>query len=301
MLFGGGNDQGHAAAPAAQPRVQTASFDSPVDSEPTASIRPSVAAVVTDKQKQAEARVALLDASGGGRRVGQAGAPGGPRPDAETATDPRPAPLPPHRPLELAALTPNASPGVPLPPARPTPEAFGVAPLLRAANVPAVITQGSRMPVAPSAAGPALAYAAPTTDIPPTRTIQAARSPASLRPAAMAPAVGLRAAMAQKPVEFVAARLDPSNCSALLAPIPMARTTSESELGATVSALRSAARFSVAQLVFGPPSPVAAHFGSVVSDLRTSNFTGPAVRPLGLLFSEFDPAPAGTSESARFD
>ena len=64
----------------------------------------------------------------------------------------------------------------------------------------------------------------------------------------------------------------------------MDRTTSESELGSAVGGLRSAARFTVAQLIFGPPPPVATHFGSAVSDLRTGNFTGPAVRPLGLLF-----------------
>jgi uncharacterized protein YcbK (DUF882 family) len=274
-LFGGDDNQSQAAAPAAQPRVQTAAFDSAVDSQPTASIRPWVATVATDKQRQ---------------------------PDAETATESRPVPLPPRRPIELAALTPDTSSRMPTSPARPAPPASSVAPLLRAANVPAVITRGSSRPAAASAdVGSALAYAGPTTDIPPTRTIQAVRSPASLRPAAIAPAVGLRAVMTQRPLEFVAARLDPSNSSTLLAPIPMTRTTNESELGATVSALRSAARFNIAQLIFGPPSPVAAHFGSVVSDLRTSNFSGPAVRPLGLLFSEFDSAPAGGAERSRFN
>jgi uncharacterized protein YcbK (DUF882 family) len=299
MLFGGGDNQGSAPAPAPQPRAQTASFGRAAESEPTASVQPAVAPITTDKQQKTAARVASLDErKSDGGLVLQAGAPGQPQPGAETATDLRPAPLPPHRPIELAALTADAA-QVPLPPARPAPEASGVTPLLRAANVPAVITQGSSMPVARSPAGAALAYAASMTDGAATPTIQAVRTPASPRPAALAPAVGLRAAMLQKPVEFVAARLNPSNFSALVAPTPMARTTSESELGATVGALRSAARFSVAQLVFGPPSPVTVHFGTVVSDLRTGSFTGPAVRPLGLLFSES--APADAAEGRRFD
>lgn len=298
MLFGGGN-QDQSAAPAPQSREQPASLDESADDEDqTASLRPRVATVTTDKQKKADVRTASVGNHGG--LGGRVTAPGGPLPAPEAATAVQPVPLPPHRPVEVAALVSDTS-KVPMPPARPIPVAAGVTPLLRAANVPAVITQGSSMPVAPAAASAVLAYAAPTAEAVPTPTIQAMRAPASSRSPAIAPAIGLRAAVTQKPLEFVAARLDPSNFGALVTPVPMARTTTESELGATVAALRSAARFSIAQLAFGPPSPIAAHFGSVVSDLRTGNFTGPAVRPLGLLFSKSDSAPEGADEDHGFD
>ena len=89
--------------------------------------------------------------------------------------------------------------------------------------MPAVITRGVGMPNAGSAG--ALAYAPPISYAAPTPTVQAVRTPASPQPAAVAPAVGLRAAVLRKPVEFVAARLDPSNFAALVSPISIARVT----------------------------------------------------------------------------
>jgi len=194
---------------------------------------------------------------------------------------------------------------IPLPPARPRPvsgrlqmvaTASGVAPLLRAADVPAVITQGLRLRDAPTTAGPALAYAS-TTDRTTTSIRPVGRSLLRGSRGVIAPAVGLRALPSHKPVAFVAVRLDLSDVRCLLGPTPIARATGESDVGTAIDALPKAGRFSVAQLAFGTPSVVVARFGSVVSDMRTRDFTGPAIRPLGLLFTEFSSArPARTRQ-----
>jgi hypothetical protein len=60
---------------------------------------------------------------------------------------------------------------------------------------------------------------------------------------------------------------------------------SDNEIGSSVGALRSAARYSLDDLVFGPPSSATARFGVAVSDLKTRDFAGSAVRPLGAFSS----------------
>lgn len=306
MLFGGGDNQ--SAAPAPPPRAQAAAPSRPAESEQTGSvsIRPVVTDVTTDKQQKAEDRLAAAGLrKGDGGLVLQTGAPGQP----SAVTGQRIAPLPRHHPIELASLTSDAA-NVPLPPVRPAQVAslggsvsgaFGVGSLLRAANVPAVITRGSNAAAASGAAGAPLAYAPAPTNAAATPTIQAIRTPASPHPAALAPAVGLRAAALRKPIEFVAARLDPSNFHTLVSPASMQRTTSQSELGSAIGALRSAARFTVSQLIFGPPSPVAVRFGRGASDLHTGNFTGPAVRPLSLQFSQSTPDAVNAAGDRRVD
>ena len=289
-LFGGSDEPREApVAPVrsaeASPPAQTASLRSTLASDP----------------RKADARA--------GNLVWQTGAPGQPLPDIDAVSQDRPVPLPPHRPIELASLTRDIPAALPLPPSRPAqilastglvPSSDGVTPLLRAANVPAVITRGIAMPAA-SPTGAVLAYAPLRVEAPVAPTIQAVRTAASPRPAAMAPAVGLRAATLQKPVEFVAARLDPSNFILLVAPVSIARSSSGSELGSAVGALRTAARFTLAELVFGPPSPVAAHFASVASDLQVRNFAGRAVRPIGLSSSESKLEPLRTAKNSGTD
>jgi uncharacterized protein YcbK (DUF882 family) len=269
MLFGGGDDQRGTEAPPAQKAV--ASVPSP--SLQSASLR--------DSSKVASAADAGAQASA--------------------------VPMPPRRPIELAALTLNSS-SAPLPPMRPSlgapagamPANGGVTSVLRAANAPAVIMRGV---VAPGAmpSGGALAYAAPLPNDAITPTIEAVRTASSPQPSAVVPAVGLRAAALQRPVAFVAARLDPSNFAALVTPTSIVSTMSDSEVGSSVGSLRSAARYSLADLVFGPPSPVAARFGAAVSDLHMRDFAGAAVRPLSAFYSTSRREPLRTADNSGID
>lgn len=213
---------------------------------------------------------------------------------------PRPVPRPPHRPIELASLTGDSA-HVPLPPPRPVLDPSGITPPRRTAEAPARITGDSGSFATSSPGGATLAYAASMIDPTPTGAIRPAHQPRSPRPSASAPTLGVRPAMPRKPVEFAAARLDPMRFRALLAPIPLARATGASALGALVGALRSAARVGFVELVFGPPSALAVRFGRVATDLSTGTFSGPAVRPLALRFRPFDRAPGDTTPGHRFD
>ncbi|MBL8588991.1 MAG: DUF882 domain-containing protein [Methylobacteriaceae bacterium] len=173
------------------------------------------------------------------------------------------APLPPSRPVELAALR-----GAPAEAAkaldRPTRDliAAKLAAVDRAA-LPGVITQGS----ATRSVHAALAYAGETAPAPVPRPKEAALSRPDL---ARAPAP-----------DFVAARVDRSNFRALTASAPSTRTTTQSTLGPTVAPVRQAARANVGALMLRSSVDVVSTFGDrPTGDLIPSRFTGPAVQSI---------------------
>ena len=207
---------------------------------------------------------------------------------SQTAVD-SPAPVPPRRPVEIAlSAVPatEASVDVPLPPIRPValaalrptsrPDPFAGL-LARAGDLPEVITQG-RAPEgmsAPPVALPALAYAPDIVSGEPVRPplAQAPRSPALAQP------IGLRSAAVRHKPRLVAARLDRSNFMAFTRPGDIAQTVPRSQLG-SATGLRAAAQVDAQALVFSPATPMTTQFGAAATDLTTSRFSGPAVRPL---------------------
>jgi hypothetical protein len=201
---------------------------------------------------------------------------------ASTATDPTSAPLvplPPRRPVELAADGPAA----PLPPSRPTEFASltpqDLAPAApqqkdpigalmqqrqiagRAVNLPIAITQGPGIGHPPPLP-PVLAYAAPT---PPPSPVPVPKI-----------AVPLPVA---RPSQFVAARLDRSNFRTLTASGATNHIAVRTAIGSAVSALRPAAQSSLGLLV-GQVSAGAAHaFSKSPTALPTDRFSRPAAKP----------------------
>ncbi len=196
------------------------------------------------------------------------------RPLAETTPTVAPvAPLPPRRPVELAA----AGPGAPLPPSRPTEFAsltpphgpdsrsgkLDIAgrppggPTGRAADLPAVITQGQAIGRPP--ASPALAYSA-----------EAAVPPPPARPYVPLPVA--------RP-QFVAARLDRSNFRSLTGSTAAVRATARSAIGSSMTALRPAAQSAQSVMIAQSSGGFVQGFGSKATDLSSDRFAGSAVKP----------------------
>ncbi len=184
------------------------------------------------------------------------------------------APLPPRRPVELAALGPDA----PVPPTRP-PELSGTAPhdvlrptpppagrpdpvaaLIegRPGSLPDVITRGT---APPSPVGAVLGYAPPPPDA----------AHAAVPPPAAVPFPAAR------PATLVSTTLDRSNFRSLTRPDSLDRSPGRSALGATIAPIRAASRSGLDTLV---PLPTARPtlFQSRATDLSTDRFSGLAGR-----------------------
>ena len=170
-----------------------------------------------------------------------------------------PVPLPPRRPVELAAVGPAA----PVPPSRPgaipghsdhapPPVAALVPPSVRA-GLPAAIVQGSG-PMAPPRI---LAFAPPPVATP---------APA---------AVPLPVARPQ----LVAARLDRSNFRSLTGATLAERLPARIGMGSAVSALRPAAQLATGSIGGDGGSGPRRGFGTRATDLPTDRFSGLAVTP----------------------
>ncbi len=203
-------------------------------------------------------------------------------------------PLPPSRPVELAALAAD----VPLPPTRPviatasampatnltassTRESAAAVPRndaigsfistadaaapLRGANLPDLITHGSNTAVSAPAA--VLAYAAGAQ-------IEGLRTAARSKKAG----VVVHAAMAtQAPAPMVPARLDRSNFLVMTGPVEAARLATQTVLGPTVAGLRQVAQNQL-RIQAGSLSNVALsarppRFALAATDLSTDHFT----------------------------
>ena len=202
---------------------------------------------------------------------------------AAGAADPTVAPtcpMPPRRPVELAAPGPDA----PLPPGRP-PQMAALAPpsktsqaatgtahdaiaaLLgpvpgRAAGLPAAILHGGGAPKPPTQI---MAFAAPLG------------SSASASATAPVPRIAVPIPMPRP--NFVAARLDRSNFRVLTGTEDARKSPARTGVGSAVGALRSAAKSNIGALA-GQASPGATTgFGTRASDLATDHFSGSAVKP----------------------
>jgi uncharacterized protein YcbK (DUF882 family) len=211
--------------------------------------------------------------------------------EAETAADAEAAPMPPHRPVELAALVGPA----PVPPMRSEKTAAGAIgpsnPVVaasetnippkkdaiggliaasaamtstRAANLPSLITQGSNMPSAAPAA--VLAYAS-GSGLEGLRT--AARKKKGELPAQLA-------LLTQPAPPMLPARLDRSNFLTMTGSVEAARSASQTVLGPTVTGLRQVAQNQL-RLQAGALSNVAiaavpSRFAVAANDLPADHF-----------------------------
>ena len=183
------------------------------------------------------------------------------------------APLPPRRPVELAAQ----GPGAPVPPSRPAefaslqphdttrplspgkPDAIGaILASNGAARLPDVITQGTQAQGQPKPSAMVLSYAYQS-------------GPADSRPsAAPSPSVPLPVS---RPPALVSAHLDRSNFRSLTHPAVTERSASRSTLGSVLPPVRAAARSDLG--AFLPvPSARPTSFQSRASDLATDHFSG---------------------------
>ena len=166
-------------------------------------------------------------------------------------------PLPPRRPVEIAAVGPAAAP----PSARPGDAAAGrndraptpgagrvpVAPPSVRAGLPAAITQGIGQPASTSRALAFAPQAAPAIPLPVTRP------------------------------PLVAARLDRSNFRTLTGATPADRVAARAGVGSAVAALRPAAKASAASLASDGSAPPRRGFGARATELSTRSFSGSAV------------------------
>ena len=207
------------------------------------------------------------------------------------------APAPPRRPAELTNAAPatGAVPSVPLPPVRPLALA-ALGPdrqngpanargakdpfaglLARAASLPEVITQGIDAPQSADGEFAVLAYAPETRVGEPARPPLAGVVARSATPALAQP-IGLRSASVRRKPQLVAARLDRSNFVSITSPHDLSHTMPQTQLG-SATGLRAAAQVDATDLVFSTSAPLTTRFGAIATDLRTERFSGPAVRP----------------------
>ncbi len=207
------------------------------------------------------------------------------------------APLPPRRPSDLVIQAPVlVAAHVPTPPSRPgelgrAPAEDVIARVVRASDLPSVITAGAKTIAAAAATTSglgALAYA-PQAAVEPTRSVDAAKPQARSQPtrtAALAPAsaaviaqpIGLRAALnpAPRKSNIVVSRLDRSNFRLLTAPVETARM-SASSVAPVVAPLRVAARSGLNEMIFAEPANVAVRFEPPAA-LPAATFSGSALR-----------------------
>jgi uncharacterized protein YcbK (DUF882 family) len=177
------------------------------------------------------------------------------------------APLPPTRPMELAfAASENPSPAaadVPLPPSRP--KSLGAAERGRAGNALATLIDVTESVDGGPGATPAgmrgtdaemLAYAPPA----PVREETAAGKPAAKAGAPRA--------------SFVPARLDHSNFQAMTQTTPASKTSTGSVLGASIGAVRSAARVAESNMLTSQNGGAATRFSNQISAPATDKFAG---------------------------
>ncbi len=196
------------------------------------------------------------------------------RPDAEPAPLPttlrgvpvpdaagRDVPLPPRRPVEVAAVGPSA----PVPLARPGDAAAG---------------RNDHAPAPPGAARTVAASASSARSGLPAAITQGLGQPApSPHVLAFAPSAGPAPAVplpvARPPL--VAARLDRSNYRSLTGAIPADHLPIRAGVGSAVAALRPAAQASAASLAGDSGTGARRGFGARATDLSTSSFSGSAV------------------------
>jgi hypothetical protein len=178
------------------------------------------------------------------------------------------APLPPTRPMELAfAASENAAPvaaaDVPLPPSRP--KSLGAAERGRADNALATLIDVTGSVEGRPGATPAgmrgtdaemLAYAPPA----PVHEETAAGKPAAKAGAAR--------------TSFVPARLDHSNFQAMTQATPASKTPTGSVLGASIGAVRSAARAAEPNMLSSQNGGGATRFSNQISAPATDKFAG---------------------------
>jgi hypothetical protein len=190
------------------------------------------------------------------------------------------APLPPRRPGDLTPPVQVAA-LAPLPPTRPG----DLARANRAAELPSVITSGTKAPVAAAAnEGLGLLAFAPSSpslaDPPKPPVRQAVVAKTSAAPVIAQP-LGLRSGFGPpRRVVNTASRLDRSNFRVLTGSEEIARLT-PAALGPVAAPLRAAAaRSGLSDVMFAEPADVATRFQASAASLTVSAFSGPAVGAL---------------------
>ncbi|HEY8137221.1 MAG TPA: DUF882 domain-containing protein, partial [Methylocystis sp.] len=182
------------------------------------------------------------------------------------------APLPPTRPMELAfAASENNSPvaaeaDVPLPPSRP--KSLGAAERGRADNALA-----SLIDVTGTVDGPPGTTSAQPTGMRGTDGETLAYAPPA--PVREEAAAGKPAAKGAAPrTSFVPARLDHSNFQAMTQTTPASKTSMGSVLGASIGAVRSAARAAEPSVLTSQNGGAATRFSNQISAPATDKFAG---------------------------
>ncbi len=181
------------------------------------------------------------------------------------------APLPPTRPMELTfEASENASPAaagnVPLPPSRP--KSLGAAERARADNALASLIDVTGSVDGRPGATPARPAGMRGTDA----ELLAYAPPAPAHEDATAVKPAAKAAAAR--TSFVPARLDHSNFQAMTQATPASKTSMGSVLGASIGAVRSAARAAEPNILSSPNGGAATRFTNQISAPAADKFAG---------------------------